>query len=420
MEWAELLSGILVFVILCVALAIFVFACIGIIMVYSNYKDSKWQKEYGNKLKEETERNEWGDMERLTDKAFLLEETIKANGLANTIDKIDIIISDVNYDARYNDYRKNEAKWKVFALSSMAGGFGSSENAKTDIQEDFEKYEKRRKQELREKLDGIKELIMEIEQKAKKWFDETMDLLESRFPNGIIKNDLEDTVNSSVTIVSSYASSIFCVLEGGEDLPAMALLRSLYQFTSRLTWILIGSDDSDRRGRLECLEKKSHKDELKLINGILDVFKNDKRESTIEALSKYGNDRVEIEERIEELDKRNVEEMPGALEILKEAFGGVYGQPDEGPDTSGTIPIAAWARLNKAVHPDYTILKSTVTNSTGCRLYDGRVNEDVDGLRYECCVCIHRFLKEIYKFYDFNFQTIDKEFAELGNMIINK
>ncbi len=151
MEWAEFLSGLLVFVISCVALAILVFACIGINMVYRNYKDSKWQKEYGNKLKEETERNKWEDRESLRDKVFLLEETIKANGLENTIDKIDIIISDWNYDARYNDYRKNEAKWNVFAITMM----GTSEKAQTDVQEDFEKYEKHRKQELREKLDGI-------------------------------------------------------------------------------------------------------------------------------------------------------------------------------------------------------------------------------------------------------------------------
>lgn len=155
MGWAELLSELLVFVISCVALVILVFACIGINTVYRNYKDSKWRKEYGAKLGEETARNEWENMERLRDKTFLLEETIKANGLENTIDKIDMIISDANYNARYNDYRKNEAKWKVFALSSMAGGFGSSEKTQTNIQEDFEKYEKQRKQELREKLDGI-------------------------------------------------------------------------------------------------------------------------------------------------------------------------------------------------------------------------------------------------------------------------
>jgi len=261
---------------------------------------------------------------------------------------------------------------------------------------------------------------MEIEQKAKNWFDKTMDLLESRFSNGIIANDLEDAVNSSVAIVSNYASSVFSVLEGERKLPAMALLRSLYQLTSRLTWILKGSDDSDRRGRLERLEKTSLKDELKLINGILDVFKNDKRENTIEALSEHDNTRSKIEQRINELDKRGVKGMPQALQILKEVFEGVYGQPDEGPDASETIPLAAWPRLHKAVHPDHTILKSTIFNSRDYLLYDGDVvNEDTDGLRYECCVCIHRFLKEIYNFYKFDFQKIDNEFLELGHMIVN-
>ncbi len=261
---------------------------------------------------------------------------------------------------------------------------------------------------------------MEIEQKAKNWFDETMDLLESRFSDGIIANDLEGAVNSSVTIVLSYALAMFRVLEVGEDLPAMALLRSLYQFTSRLTWILIGSDDSDRRSRLECLEKTSLKGQLRLINGILDVFKNDKRENTIEALSEHDNTRSKIEQRINELDKRGVKEMPQPLQIFKEVFEGVYGTPNEGPGASKIIPIAAWEKLHKAVHPDYTILKSTITNSTGCLLYDGKVNEDIDGLRYECCVCIHRFLKEIYNFYKFDFQKIDIEFLELGHMIVNK
>jgi hypothetical protein len=36
----------------------------------------------------------------------------------------------------------------------MVGGFGSSEKAQTETQEDFERYEKQRKKELREKLKG--------------------------------------------------------------------------------------------------------------------------------------------------------------------------------------------------------------------------------------------------------------------------
>lgn len=262
---------------------------------------------------------------------------------------------------------------------------------------------------------------MQIEQDVKNWFDETMDLLESRFSNGIIANDLEVAVNSSVAIVSNYASSVFGVLEEGRKLPAMALLRSLYQLTSRLTWILKGSDDSDRHSRLERLEKESRKDELKLIREIQDVFKCDMRKNTIKALSEHDNARVKIEQRIKELENRGVKGMPQPLQILKEVFEGVYGRPKEGPDVSETISIAAWRRLHKAVHPDYIVLESTILNSKGYRSYDGDVvNEDINELRYECCVCIHRFLKEIYNFYKFDFHKIDNEFLELGRMIVNK
>ncbi|MBW8041833.1 MAG: hypothetical protein FVQ85_17795 [Planctomycetes bacterium] len=262
---------------------------------------------------------------------------------------------------------------------------------------------------------------MEIEQKANNWFDETMDLLESRFSNVIISNDFEKAVSSSVSLVLTYAKSVFCVLKEGEKLPAMALLRSLYQLTSRLTWILIGLDDLDRRDRLERLEKESLKDELKLQDEIQDVFKNDKRETTIETLCEYDNARVKIEQRINELGNRGVKGMPQPLQILKEVFKGVYGQPNEGPDASETIPIAAWTKLHKAVHPDYLILMSTIfTSGDGVLNFNGDIDVDIDVLRYECCVCVHRFLKEIYNFYEFDFHKIDNEFLELGQMIVNK
>jgi len=262
---------------------------------------------------------------------------------------------------------------------------------------------------------------MQIEQNVKNWFGKTMDLLESRFSNGIIANDLEDAVNSSVSVVAIYASSVFGILEGGRKLPAMALLRSLYQLTSRLTWILMGSTDSERHNRLERLEKTSLKDELKLLNGILDIFKNDKRENTIKALKEYDNARVKVEQRINELENCGVKEMPQQpLQVLKEVFKDVYGQPNEGPGASETIPIRAWAGLHKAVHPDYITLKSTIFNS-GDRLYHGDiVNEDIDRLRYECCVCIHRFLKEIYNFYGFDFHKIDDEFLKLSRIIADR
>ena len=140
MEWAELLSGLLFVVLFYGALATLVFAVIGINTVYSNYKDSKWEKEHGSKwakLEDENKRNEWEDMERLKDKIFLLEETVKACGLEKISDEIDVIMSNENYDALYDDYRKNETKYNIIALSSMAGGFGSSEKAQADVLKDL-------------------------------------------------------------------------------------------------------------------------------------------------------------------------------------------------------------------------------------------------------------------------------------------
>jgi len=151
----EFLSTLVPLTLFCVGVALFIFALIGIHKVYSDYKKSKWQKEYGTKLKEDTKRNQWENMERLRDKVFLLEELIKENGTESNIDRIDKIISDVNYDTRYSNSQRNESKWMVHAVSSMSGGFGSSEKAQADIQDDFEQYEKKREQELREKLDEM-------------------------------------------------------------------------------------------------------------------------------------------------------------------------------------------------------------------------------------------------------------------------
>ena len=149
MEWA---AQLLVLAIAGIVLATIVFALIGISKVYGDYKDSKWQKQHDNKLEEETERAQWENMERLSDRAFLLEEIIKEHGIANSIDKIERIISEVDYDERYGTWKKIDSKWTVFALSSMSGGFGSTENAQAKVNEHFKEYEDQKKQQLREKL----------------------------------------------------------------------------------------------------------------------------------------------------------------------------------------------------------------------------------------------------------------------------
>ena len=152
MEYVQLLLELFIYAIV---LATVVFALIGIQKVYSGYKESKWEKKYGTKLKEDAKRNKWESMERLRDKVFMLEQAIKETDAGINIERIDMIMADVDYDTRYNDYRKNEAKWETYSLSSMVGGFGTSSKAQADLDKDFEKYEIQRKQELREKLKKV-------------------------------------------------------------------------------------------------------------------------------------------------------------------------------------------------------------------------------------------------------------------------
>ena len=148
----ELIPNLMPFTLFLVGLVLFVFALIGIHSVYREYKESKWQKEYGDKLEQETEHNRWRNTERLSDRAFLLEEIVKKHGNENSIDKIDKIISEVDYDERYETWKKVYSKWTFFTLSSMSGGLGSSEKAQAEVNEDFNEYEEKKKRQLREKL----------------------------------------------------------------------------------------------------------------------------------------------------------------------------------------------------------------------------------------------------------------------------
>ena len=264
---------------------------------------------------------------------------------------------------------------------------------------------------------------MRIEQLLKKWFDDTCDHLEKHFQQDRQKTELEDTVNASISVVQNYLWSILKLLDKNQVdqhiLPAMALLRCLYQLTSRITWILIGINNGERENRIKRLERDSLRNEMKLIEQTLEVYKNDERQNTRDALKKYEMAREAMAKRIELLKSCGTKELPHPIQILEKVFKEEYGVPNEGPGASELIPIAGWQRLHKAVHPDYLVLNFTIFNSEGGLSYNGDIKENIDDLKYECCVCVHRFLKEVYKFYKFkDFDKIDNDFKKLGNAIV--
>lgn len=266
---------------------------------------------------------------------------------------------------------------------------------------------------------------MEIEQLLQNWFDETFDHLKKHFQQQSQRTNLEDAVNASISVLQNYVWSILKLLDKNQPeqhiLPAIALLRCLYQLTSRITWILMGIGDAERQNRMERLERDSLSQELKLIEQTLEVFGNDERKNTRDALKKYEMARENIAKRIEHLKSSGTKGLPPPMRILEEVFKGQYGVTSEGPGASELIPIAGWQRLHKGVHPDYLVLNLTIFDSEAGLSYHGDIEEDIDYLKYQCCVCVHRLLKEIYKFYGFlNFDKIDNDFRELCYAIISR
>jgi hypothetical protein len=260
---------------------------------------------------------------------------------------------------------------------------------------------------------------MEIEQPLS-WVNETIEQLENRFSGHTEKSELDTIVFASMPMVQNYLSCALEILEGRRKLPAMALLRCLYQFTSRITWILMGSTQKECEERLRCCEMSALIDEKKLIDRILGLLQQDQRELVLNKVKEYAAEKVKMEEKIEELKKSGVKEMPKPEILLKIVYDTLgKGHNKNVRSSSGEMAaIVAWKRLHQAVHPDYLVLKSSIATTEGTQLYEGDVDADIDGLKYECCLCVYRFLQEIYRHYNLeNFQRIQDAFSELTKAI---
>jgi hypothetical protein len=262
---------------------------------------------------------------------------------------------------------------------------------------------------------------MEIEQPLS-WINETLDQLEKCFSGRTGKTELDAIVFASMPMVQNYLSCTLEILERGRKLPAMALLRCLYQFTSRIAWILMGSTQEECENRLKRLEISALIDEKKLINRILILYPQDQQKTAevVCAIKEHNASKVKIEGRIKELDDSGVKEAPVPLEILKDVYG-IFGKKlnhNGCPPVEEMAAIVTWPRLHRAVHPDYLVLKSSIATTEHTHLYEGDVDKDIEGLKYECCLCVYRFLQEIHRYYKLeNFKKMQSVFSNMTSAI---
>ena len=127
----NLLEQVLINTLVALILAMVVFALIGILIIYRGRKKPKLQKKDGNRSKGDAKRTQWKSMEQLKDRVFLLEEIIQEHGIEKNIDRVNRIISEVDYDMQYNALKKIDS---------------------TGTNKDFDKLVEQKEQQLREKL----------------------------------------------------------------------------------------------------------------------------------------------------------------------------------------------------------------------------------------------------------------------------
>jgi len=236
---------------------------------------------------------------------------------------------------------------------------------------------------------------MEIDETIKNWFNEIENKLQQR---GQPKNNIDNMTFASLSLIDNYLNGILMILNNGRRLPAMALLRVINQFASRIEWVLMGcnEEESELQNRFDRWELSSCEDKCKFLKKIVEFYEGEEKTQVENTIKIY-------KQEIDKLKKAGVKELPQTEQILEEVFG------------TKMIAIGQYSQLHEAIHLDLMVLGKTFKNNGTSYMYDGDVDEKIDDLKFECLICAHRFFKEICRYYklDLLIQKIENEFKTL-------
>jgi len=236
---------------------------------------------------------------------------------------------------------------------------------------------------------------MEIDETINKWFKEIENKLKE---SALSKNNIDQMVNASLGLVDNYLNNAMRILQQDSKLPAMALLRVLNQFSSRVVWVLIGHNrnENELQNRFKQWEKDSYIKEMGLCKKIVKFYEGNEK-------TQFENTIKTYKQEINKLKTAGVKELPPPEQILEEVFG------------TRQIATGQYSRLHQAIHPDLLLLGETIKNNGTSYMYNGDVDEKIDDLKFECLICAHRFFKEICRYYklDLLSRKIENEFKML-------
>ncbi len=232
---------------------------------------------------------------------------------------------------------------------------------------------------------------MEIDETINKWFDETENRLRAI---GLPKNNVNDTVLASISLIDNYLNNTMMILKQGCRLPSMALLRVTGEFIAKLIYCLKGSTQGPNvNQRIESWRKTSLIKRKKYYENIIDRYSGCNRKK----VQKW------IDETKNEVGKIKVNELPDTAKIFEETFGKKHPVGRAG----------MYLRYLGAVHLDWETLEETIKrNKTGTE-YMGDVEYNIEDLKFECLTHGYIFFQYLYEYYNLDFKEIQNEYKML-------
>ncbi|MBN1805804.1 MAG: hypothetical protein JW837_11170 [Sedimentisphaerales bacterium] len=230
---------------------------------------------------------------------------------------------------------------------------------------------------------------MEIDETINNWINETEGLLQEL---GLPNCKVDVMVLSAIPTIDNYLNSALLILNNGNRLPAMALLRSVGELATRIIYCLMAKDSTEQNVRVQRWEKHSLQERKRLYEKFLKRYEQNQNQSKIEEMQRW------IDQTEDKIKKIKIRGLPKNQDIFLEVFDEKHPVGQEG----------FYHIYLCAIHVDLETLNKTMQNGE----YTGDWEYDIEVLKYECLTLLYFFLREVYKNYELNLQRINSDYDE--------
>ncbi len=232
---------------------------------------------------------------------------------------------------------------------------------------------------------------MEIDRIINRWFEETKKLLDG-LPNR--QSEVDGFCLGILHTVVIYLNASSILQEKDFNFPAMAILRIVSDLVIKFLWCLQGIKDNEIEIRIKRWEKKTFKEQRRLLSELKELFPSDAKET--------------FEKTINEFDKRinnTLKEMPNTRQLFK----------DNKNLFLADVYALAYKQFNSAVHIDTDVVKKVLMSplrKNGCDRDILLSTKDTNNIRIFRLSLLYMILIIMYKHYSWDTISIEKEYNQ--------